>query len=176
MDLPAHQQEIVKPDERVYFFSDAHLDSEKDSRTLEREQRVIAFLEQLRTEADVLVILGDLFDFYFEYKTVLPARHLRVMAGIEALARSGVRCWYVAGNHDFWLGELFSRTLGVRLVPDSLLLIRETDPGSDPPVPSTVPINARAAGGRVRRYREPGRASGECPHRALFVPIAYALM
>jgi len=128
LDLHAHQQEIVEPDERVHFFSDAHLDSEKDSRTLEREQRVIAFLEQLRTEADVLVILGDLFDFYFEYKTVLPARHLRVMAGIEALARSGVRCWYVAGNHDFWLGELFSRTLGVRLVPDSLLLIRETDP------------------------------------------------
>ncbi|HUU30454.1 MAG TPA: UDP-2,3-diacylglucosamine diphosphatase [archaeon] len=128
MELPPYIQATVAPDSRVYFFSDAHLESENTAQTAERVERVAGFLEYLHSRADVLVILGDLFDFYFEYKTVLPARHLRVLAGIEALSRSGVSCYYAAGNHDFWLGQLFSSTLGVTLVKDALLLVRQTKP------------------------------------------------
>ena len=128
MEYPPHIKVGLAPGARVFFFSDAHLESEDTAGLQEKIQQVVEFLDYARSQADVLVILGDLFDFYFEYKTVLPARHLRVLAAIEALSRSGVTCYYVAGNHDFWLGELFSRTLGVTLIKDSLLFIRETEP------------------------------------------------
>lgn len=129
MELPPYIEARIPGDSRVVFFSDAHLESEFTAEGRERSTRVVRFLESLRGGTDVLVILGDLFDFYFEYKTVIPARHLRVMAEIERLSSAGVSCYYVAGNHDFWLGELFSRTLSVQIVPDALVLVRESDPG-----------------------------------------------
>ena len=129
MELPPYTQTRIPGTSRVVFFSDAHLESEFSDEGRERSARVARFLESLRDKADLLVILGDLFDFYFEYKSVIPARHLRVMAEIEKLSAAGVQCFYVAGNHDFWLGELFSRTLGVQVVKDALLLVREGNPG-----------------------------------------------
>lgn len=129
MNLPSCTEIRIPGEFRVVFFSDAHLESGFSAEGRERSARVARFLESLRGNTDLLVILGDLFDFYFEYKTVIPARHLRVMAEIEKLSAEGVQCFYVAGNHDFWLGELFSRTLGVQVVKDSLLLAREGNPG-----------------------------------------------
>lgn len=111
--------------ERVLFFSDAHLDNQENESAIERTARVLGFLEYAAKNCETLVILGDLFDFYFEYRTVFPSRYLRVLAALDSLVRSGVRCFYVAGNHDFWLGDLFSRTLGVILVRDGLLLERQ---------------------------------------------------
>ncbi|MEA1997288.1 MAG: UDP-2,3-diacylglucosamine diphosphatase, partial [Gemmatimonadota bacterium] len=128
IELPPYIEAGIGRGERVLFFSDAHLEMGKTPKMLERAARVERFLDYARSDADVLVILGDLFDFYFEYKTVIPARYFRVMAGIESCTRAQVRCYYVAGNHDFWLGELFSSTLGITIAKDSLLLTRETEP------------------------------------------------
>jgi UDP-2,3-diacylglucosamine hydrolase len=128
LKIPPGINATVARDARVLFFSDAHLGSAESPESEQRQERVIAFLEHARTQADVLVILGDLFDFYFEYKTVLPACHFRVLAALESVSRAGVSCYYTAGNHDFWLGPLFSRTLGVTVVPDTLILSREGRP------------------------------------------------
>ena len=125
--IPPHVETTVPRDARVVFFSDAHLKIEDSARARFDSKRVAAFLDYLHGKVDVLVILGDLFDFYFEYKSVFPARYLKVLAGIERLSSSGVSCYYVAGNHDFWLGELFSSTLGVKLVADSLILNRDSE-------------------------------------------------
>ena len=126
--IPSRTETTIAPDARVIFFSDAHLEIEDSPQSRLNSMRVAAFLDSLHGKADVLVILGDLFDFYFEYKSVFPARYLKVLAGIEALSSSGVSCYYVAGNHDFWLGELFSSTLGVKLVADLLILNRQSNP------------------------------------------------
>lgn len=126
--IPSYAETTIAQDARVIFFSDAHLGIEDSEESRLNSKRVAAFLDSLRGKVDVLVILGDLFDFYFEYKSVFPARYLTVLAGIETLSSSGVSCYYVAGNHDFWLGELFNSTLGVELVPDSLILNRESNP------------------------------------------------
>lgn len=123
--LPPHVEARVGATERVLFFSDAHLDSENDPESAARSERVLEFLEHARTGCEVLVILGDLFDFYFEYRTVFPSRYLRVLSALDRLTASGVRCYYVAGNHDFWLGELFSKSLGLHLVRDAVLFRRE---------------------------------------------------
>jgi len=125
--IPPHVETTVPRDARVVFFSDAHLKIEDSARARFDSKRVAAFLDYLRGKVDVLVILGDLFDFYFEYKSVFPARYLKVLGRIETLSNSGVSCYYVAGNHDFWLGELFSSTLGVKLVADSLILNRDSE-------------------------------------------------
>jgi len=125
LKLPPIVEAAVARHERVIFFGDAHLGGDDSAESLQREQRVVSFLESVPDRCDILVILGDLFDFYFEYKTVLPARHLRVLAALESACRAGVSCYYTAGNHDFWLGRLFSRTLGVAVIPDALLLSRE---------------------------------------------------
>jgi len=129
MEYPPTVKADVDSDARVLFFSDAHLTSEDSPESRERVERVVSFLEYASSQGDVLIILGDLFDFYFEYKTVLPACHLRVLAALEAVSRAGVSCFYTAGNHDFWLGRLFSRTLGVTVVRDALLLSREGEQG-----------------------------------------------
>lgn len=129
LELPACIEAGIGENERVVFFSDAHLGSGNDHDSRARTERVCAFLDSLPGRAEVLVILGDLFDFYFEFRNVVPARHLRVLACLEALTRSGVRCYYVAGNHDFWLGDLFTTTLGITVAPDGLLMERAGEGG-----------------------------------------------
>ncbi len=130
MRFPPIIKATVAEDARVLFFGDAHLDSDESPGSQEKVERVVSFLEYVRSQGDVLIILGDLFDFYFEYKTVLPACHLRVLAALESVSRAGISCFYTAGNHDFWLGRLFSRTLGVTVVPDALLLSRQDKQGA----------------------------------------------
>ncbi len=124
MQIPPHSVIPIAENERVVFFSDAHLGSDDSPQSRQKTERVCSFLESLPGRAEVVVILGDLFDFYFEYRSVVPARYLRVLSALEATTRAGVRTYYVAGNHDFWLGKLFSDTLGVTVEPDALLLDR----------------------------------------------------
>ncbi len=125
MQLPPHTVVPVASDERVVFFSDAHLGNDNTSQSRRRTELLCTFLAGLPGRAEVAIILGDLFDFYFEYRSVIPARYLRVLGALETLTRAGVRTYYVAGNHDFWLGRLFTDTLGVSVEPDALLLNRE---------------------------------------------------
>ena len=156
MEYPPTVKADVDSDARVLFFSDAHLTSEDSPESRERVERVVSFLEYASSQGDVLIILGDLFDFYFEYKTVLPACHLRVLAALEAVSRAGVSCFYTAGNHDFWLGRLFSRTLGVTVVRDALLLSREGEQGKT-----------------VLAAHGDGMGSGDRGYKMLAQPAAY---
>jgi UDP-2,3-diacylglucosamine hydrolase len=125
LQIPPHSVVPIAEDERVVFFSDAHLGGSSNPESQRRTELVCSFLESLPGRAEVAIILGDLFDFYFEYRSVVPARYLRVLNSLEALTRAGVRTYYVAGNHDFWLGKLFTDTLGITVEPDALLLNRE---------------------------------------------------
>lgn len=125
MQLPPNTVVPIAADERVVFFSDAHLGNDNTPEFRRRTELLCSFLGSLPGRAEVVVILGDLFDFYFEYRSVVPARYLRVLGALETLTRAGVRTYYVAGNHDCWLGELFTATLGINVEPDALLLNRE---------------------------------------------------
>ncbi len=64
----------------------------------------------------------------FEYRTVFPSRYLRILAALDSLSSSGTRCYYAAGNHDFWLGQLFSESLGITLARDAILFRRAGEP------------------------------------------------
>jgi len=100
---------------KSFFLSDAHLGSEEREREREKENRLLSFFEVVKREGKELYILGDLFDFFFEYKTVIPSRHYRVIEKLSDLVRSGVKVTYLVGNHDYWLGSFFRDELGVRV-------------------------------------------------------------
>ena len=104
----------------IFFLSDAHLGAESESLEAGREARLHSFLESLPGRASTLYIVGDLFDFWFEYRTAIPRRLFRTLAVLEALKRSGVEIVYLNGNHDFWLGPFLSETIGLRTIDGAI--------------------------------------------------------
>ncbi len=104
----------------VVFLSDAHLGAEALDRESARAERLHAFLASLEGRASSLYIVGDLFDFWFEYRTAIPRRHFRTLAALARLRDSGVAITYLNGNHDFWLGSFLSESLGIRTVEGSV--------------------------------------------------------
>jgi UDP-2,3-diacylglucosamine hydrolase len=97
------------------LMSDAHLGAASS----DREREVAAFLSFARTHAASVVINGDLFDFWFEWRTVMPRGHVRVLGALAALADSGIPVMMIAGNHDAWAGDVLTRDVGVTLVHDA---------------------------------------------------------
>jgi len=103
----------------LYVFSDAHLGSLDKDKETEKLSKIASLFEKVKADGDRLVILGDLFDFWFEYKHVIPKEHHEVLFMLSDLIRCGVRIDYVSGNHDFWLGDFFSEHMGIRVYRDS---------------------------------------------------------
>src|SRR5512135_3732315 len=104
------------PSPAAYFLSDAHLGAEPAEREAERERRLHAFLDSLPGRASHLFIVGDLFDFWFEYRTAIPRRLFPTLAVLRRLHDAGVGITYLNGNHDFWLGTFLAESLGIRTV------------------------------------------------------------
>ena len=101
------------PVEAVYFVADAHLGAGPRDREARREERLHDFLNSLPGRASALFIVGDLFDFWFEYRTAIPRRHFATLATLRHLRQAGIALTYLNGNHDFWLGRFLAAELGV---------------------------------------------------------------
>ena len=99
----------------AYFFSDVHLGLDSLEREKEKENRLLGFLRHILPTSDHLVIVGDLFDFWFEYATVIPKGFHRTLASLQEFTDRGIPVHYLAGNHDFWMGEFFHKELGMEL-------------------------------------------------------------
>lgn len=100
----------------VIILSDAHLGAAPPAAEAERTARLHAFLETLPMHASMLVLAGDLFDFWFEYGTAIPRRFFTTLALLARLRDAGVEIVYLNGNHDFFLGTFFRDTLGIRTI------------------------------------------------------------
>ncbi len=107
-------------DKSVYFLSDAHLGAAPEQKERVKEKRLLALLDQIKKDGDRLYILGDLFEFWFEYKNVVPKEHLDILIRLKELTEEGVKVIYVAGNHDFWLGDFLSEEIGIDIHKESL--------------------------------------------------------
>lgn len=97
----------------IYFISDVHFGLE--SRKLERkkEDRVLAFFDMVMMKNAELCIVGDLFDAWIEYRTVVPKGFHRILTKLEDLTRNGLTVHYLVGNHDFWIRDYFHTDLGI---------------------------------------------------------------
>jgi UDP-2,3-diacylglucosamine hydrolase len=100
------------------FLSDVHLGLGTREEERAKENRLLAFLEASLPAAEGLVILGDLFDLWFEYRTVIPKGFHRTLTAIQRYADAGVPVTFLTGNHDFWMGDFFETELGVRVLRD----------------------------------------------------------
>jgi len=100
----------------VYFVSDVHLGLQDRRLDKIREDLFIEFLRSLKHDCKVLYMLGDIFDYWFEYKTVIPAYFYRTLATIYELVKSGVEIKYLMGNHDFGHTDFFKNEFGIEVI------------------------------------------------------------
>ncbi len=104
----------------IYFVSDFHLgegDREKEQLKVDRFHQ---FLEETTGDMEHLVILGDMFEFWFEYRHLIPKKNLHLLFELHDLVRRGVRVSYIAGNHDYWMDDFLQRELGIEMCRDKL--------------------------------------------------------
>jgi len=112
-------------DEKIYILSDAHLGADRAGIEAQKTERILSFLRSLQDQACRLIICGDLFDFWFEYRHAIPRRHFQVLAQLTLLARSGIAIHYIAGNHDFWMDSFLIGEVGLQVHPDDLELMQD---------------------------------------------------
>ncbi|MGL1935789.1 MAG: UDP-2,3-diacylglucosamine diphosphatase [Fibrobacterales bacterium] len=105
----------------LFFISDAHLGCNEPGTIPEREQQLISFLQSLKGTASQLVIGGDFFEFWMEYSDYINKNHFRVLSTLQSLSDSGTDIHYIAGNHDFNLGQFFTNHLGITVHSDRYL-------------------------------------------------------
>lgn len=99
----------------VYFASDIHLGAGNRQEQRQIEQRFLAWLDFVAPDAEAIVLLGDLFDFWFEYKRVVPQGFVRTLGKLSELTDRGIRILFFTGNHDMWVGDYLSRECGIEL-------------------------------------------------------------
>ena len=97
----------------VYFLADAHLGSWAISHGRMRERRIVNFLDGIKHKAAAVYMLGDMFDFWHEYKFVVPKGYTRLLGKISELTDMGVEVHFFTGNHDLWCGDYLERECGV---------------------------------------------------------------
>ena len=103
---------------RVYFISDIHFGAEPEEKEENKRKLLKYFLEEIQKDSDQLYIIGDLFDFWFEYKHVVMNEHHEVVEMLYNAIKNGLQIHYIAGNHDFWLGDFLEKTVGIHIYPD----------------------------------------------------------
>jgi len=115
----------VNVKDKIYFISDMHLGSPVFGDSREREKRLVRWLDSIKEEAKALYLLGDIFDFWFEYKHSVPRGFTRFLGKLAELSDAGIEIHYFTGNHDIWVYDYLPEEIG--LVLHKKPLITEID-------------------------------------------------
>lgn len=98
---------------KIYFASDNHLGAPTQEASRPREKKFIAWLDEIKHDAAAIFLLGDLFDFWFEYKTVVPKGFTRTLGKLAEISDSGIPIHFFVGNHDLWMDGYFQEELNI---------------------------------------------------------------
>ncbi len=98
---------------KVYFASDNHLGAPTMEHSRAREKIFVAWLDDIKQDAAAIFLLGDLFDFWMEYKTVVPKGFTRTLGKLAEITDSGIPVYYFVGNHDLWMSGYFEEELSI---------------------------------------------------------------
>lgn len=98
---------------KIYFASDNHLGAPTRELSLPRERKFVAWLDEIKHDAAAIFLLGDLFDFWFEYSTVVPKGFTRTLGKLAEISDSGIPIYYFVGNHDLWMHGYFEEELNI---------------------------------------------------------------
>lgn len=101
---------------KIYFASDNHLGIPSLEKSHERERKFVQWLDQIKADAGAIFLLGDLFDFWFEYKTVVPKGFVRVLGKLAEISDSGIPIYFFVGNHDLWMNDYFYKELNIKVL------------------------------------------------------------
>lgn len=100
----------------VYFISDLHLGADYIADRRAHELRVVRFLDSIAADATHLYLLGDILDYWYEYRTVVPRGYVRFFGALARLADAGVKITWMTGNHDIWLFDYLRHELGIEVI------------------------------------------------------------
>ena len=106
---------VLDTGKKVYFLSDFHLGAPNEVESRKREDRLVRFLQHARKDAGVIFIVGDIFDFWFEYKTVVPKGFVRILGTLAQMADEGIHLHIFTGNHDLWMQDYLSNELNAKV-------------------------------------------------------------
>ncbi|MBL0357752.1 MAG: UDP-2,3-diacylglucosamine diphosphatase [Chitinophagaceae bacterium] len=105
----------LQPDKKIYFLSDFHLGAPNAAVSLQREKTIVQLLDEIKSEAQEIFLVGDMFDFWFEYKTVVPKGFVRLLGKLAELSDSGTKLHFFVGNHDMWIRDYFQKELNMQV-------------------------------------------------------------
>ena len=100
---------------KIYFASDFHLGTPDHQRSFAREKKVISWLDTVKKDAQEIYLIGDVFDFWFEYKKVVPRGYTRLLGKLAEIADSGIKLHLFTGNHDMWIFDYLPSEIGMDL-------------------------------------------------------------
>lgn len=98
---------------KIFFLSDFHLGAPDAASSLEREKLIVQFLDEIQDKAAAIFIVGDMFDFWYEYKKVVPKGGVRLLGKIASITDSGVPIHFFVGNHDMWMKNYLQKEMNV---------------------------------------------------------------
>ena len=107
-----HELQLL-PGKKLFFASDCHLGEPDYSTSRQREKKVVSWLDSYVEEAAGFFLLGDIFDFWFEYNHVIPKGYVRLLGKLAEITDRGIPVFFFTGNHDMWLSDYFSKELNV---------------------------------------------------------------
>jgi UDP-2,3-diacylglucosamine hydrolase len=107
---------------KIYFASDFHLGVPDPESSLIREKRIVSWLDSVRNDAHTIFLLGDIFDFWFEYKYTVPKGYIRLLGKIAELRDAGIPIIFFTGNHDMWMFDYFPKEFNIPVYTDSQVL------------------------------------------------------
>ena len=99
--------------DKIYFLSDAHLGSVFHANSIDVERKMCRWFDAVKDDAQEIYLMGDIFDYWFEYKSVVPRGFTRVLGKISEITDSGIPVYFFIGNHDIWLTDYLSTECGV---------------------------------------------------------------
>ncbi|MES1217118.1 MAG: UDP-2,3-diacylglucosamine diphosphatase [Bacteroidota bacterium] len=98
---------------KIYFLSDFHLGAPDHDSSLEREKIIVQFLDEIKNNASEIFLVGDMFDFWYEYRKVVPKGYVRLLGKLAELSDAGIAMHFFVGNHDMWMKDYFQKELNV---------------------------------------------------------------
>jgi UDP-2,3-diacylglucosamine hydrolase len=103
----------ASPDKKIYFLSDFHLGAPDHEKSLAREKILVQFLDEIKAAAAEIFLVGDMFDFWYEYRKVVPKGYVRLLGKLAELTDAGIPVHFFVGNHDMWMKDYFEKELNI---------------------------------------------------------------
>ncbi|WP_194774432.1 UDP-2,3-diacylglucosamine diphosphatase [Pararhodonellum marinum] len=112
----------LRDQQKIYFASDFHLGAPDEDSSRKREEKIIRWLSEIEVDAAAIFLVGDIFDFWFEYDKVIPKGFMRFLGKITALRTKGIPIFFFTGNHDLWMKDYFTKELSIPVFQQPLEL------------------------------------------------------